>query len=842
MSDVRVRIRPGRSRLRSAVLGTILVTACLTPTDGGTRFGKLHIRPAFPAGGDPTEMGIDIDNVRTLIQRSGAGDSPVVDTVMPFNGTGEQSWVVELRSVADEMDVVFELDSGSETVYRGTRTITVSDGSISHAELEIVDVAYVGPTRAHRVEIDPAHVVFSSIGDVRQLSATVYDVNGAVLNRPVEWSSSDPSVAIVDAAGAVTSAGVGEASVTAMVDGMSGAAAVSVDTLLARTASITASPSLLSADGTSMSQVTVVIRDAGGAEIGASAGTVVLNAPTLGMLDSVTDHDDGTYTATFTAGTTVGTSVITGTLDGTAIADSAIIVLEAGTADPSTASIAADSSSLIADGVSTSLVTVTVTDGNGNPVTGANVVFDPPNLGVLGGITDQGDGTYTATFTAGTVTGTAVITGTLNGAAIADSAIIVVEAGTADPNSSMIDADSSSLVADGASTSLVTVTVTDGNGNPVTGASVAFDPPNLGALGGITDRGDGTYTAMFTAGTVTGTAVITGTLNGAAIADSAIIVLEAGTADPKTATIAADSSSLIADGVSTSLVTVTVTDGNGNPVTGASVAFDPPNLGALGGITDRGDGTYTAAFTAGTVTGTAVIAGTLNGAAIADSAIIVLEAGPIDYMTTTISADSTTIAANGVSYAVITTAARDSHGNITGVSAGTLALQTTLGLLMHETDHGDGTYSARLMADTTAGGVPLQLPDTAVITGTLNGVAIADSARVELRHESGSVLTTTIEADSASLLAGISQTRITVTVRDAAGNRVWTSAGAVTLSSTLGSMTAIIDNGDGTYTARLESGPEQGTAVITGTLNGAAIADTAHVEFREESGGSGGEP
>ena len=743
MSDVRVRIRPGRSRLRSAVLGTILVTACLTPTDGGTRFGKLHIRPAFPAGGDPTEMGIDIDNVRTLIQRSGAGDSPVVDTVMPFNGTGEQSWVVELRSVADEMDVVFELDSGSETVYRGTRTITVSDGSISHAELEIVDVAYVGPTRAHRVEIDPAHVVFSSIGDVRQLSATVYDVNGAVLNRPVEWSSSDPSVAIVDAAGAVTSAGVGEASVTAMVDGMSGAAAVSVDTLLARTASITASPALLSADGTSMSQVTVVIRDAGGAEIGASAGTVVLNAPTLGMLDSVTDHDDGTYTATFTAGTTVGTSVITGTLDGTAIADSAIIVLEAGTADPSTASIAADSSSLIADGVSTSLVTVTVTDGNGNPVTGANVVFDPPNLGVLGGITDQGDGTYTATFTAGTVTGTAVITGTLNGAAIADSAIIVVEAGTADPNSSMIDADSSSLVADGASTSLVTVTVTDGNGNPVTGASVAFDPPNLGALGGITDRGDGTYTAAFTAGTVTGTAVITGTLNGAAIADSAIIVLEA---------------------------------------------------------------------------------------------------GPIDYMTTTISADSTTIAANGVSYAVITTAARDSHGNITGVSAGTLALQTTLGLLMHETDHGDGTYSARLMADTTAGGVPLQLPDTAVITGTLNGVAIADSARVELRHESGSVLTTTIEADSASLLAGISQTRITVTVRDAAGNRVWTSAGAVTLSSTLGSMTAIIDNGDGTYTARLESGPEQGTAVITGTLNGAAIADTAHVEFREESGGSGGEP
>jgi adhesin/invasin len=436
-----------------------------------------------------------------------------------------------------------------------------------------------------------------------------------------------------------------------------------------------------------------------------------------------------------------------------------------------------------------------------------------------------------------------VITGTLNGAAIADSAIIVLVPGSADPNTATLAADSSSLVADGVSTSLVTVTVTDGNGNPITGANVAFDPPTLGALGGVTDQGDGTYTATFTAGTVTGTAVITGTLNGAAIADSAIIVLVPGTADPNTATLAADSSSLVADGVSTSLVTVTVTDGNGNPVAGANVAFDPPTLGALGGVTDQGDGTYTATFTAGTVTGTAVITGTLNGAAIADSAIIVLRAGPIDYMTTTISADSTTIAANGVSYAVITTAVRDSHGNIVEASAGPLALHTTLGLLTHEIDHGDGTYSARLMADTTAGGLTVQLPDTAVITGMLNGVAIADSARVEFRHESGSVLTTTIEADSASILVGISQTRITVTVRDAAGNRVWTSAGTVTLSSTLGFMTAIIDNGDGTYTARLEAGGDPGTAVITGTLNGAAIADTAYVEFREESGGSaGGEP
>ncbi|HSJ32826.1 MAG TPA: Ig-like domain-containing protein, partial [Longimicrobiales bacterium] len=587
--------------------------------------------------------------------------------------------------------------------------------------------------------------------------------------------------------------------------------------------------------------VTVTVTDANGNPV--TGANVAFGPPTLGALGAVTDQGDGTYTATFTAGVVTGSAVIKGTLDGAAIADSAIIVLEPGTADPNTATIAADSSSLIADGASTSPVTVTVTDANGNPVTGANVAFGPPTLGALGAVTDQGDGTYTATFAAGVVTGSAVIKGTLDGAAIADSAIIVLEPGAADPATATIVADSSSLIADGASTSLVTVTITDGNGNPVTGASVAFDPLTLGALGGVTDQGDGTYIATFTAGTALGTAVITGTLNGATIPDSAIIVLEPGAADPATATIVADSSSLVADGTSTSLVTVTVTDGNGNPVTGANVAFDPPTIGVLGGVTDQGDGTYTATFTAGTVIGTAVITGTLNDAAIEDSAMIVLRAGPIDHTTTTISADSTSIAANGISYAVITTAVRDSHGNIVGASAGTLALHTTLGLLTHETDHGDGTYTTRLVADTTASGLPGQLPDTAVITGTLNGVAIADSAQVEFRHEPGSVLTTTIDADSTSLLVNISQTRITVTVRDAAGNRVWTSAGTVTLSSTLGFITAVIDNGDGTYTARLEAGGDPGTAVITGTLNGAAITDTAHVVFREESGGpAGAEP
>jgi adhesin/invasin len=126
------------------------------------------------------------------------------------------------------------------------------------------------------------------------------------------------------------------------------------------------------------------------------------------------------------------------------------------------------------------------------------------------------------------------------------------------------------------------------------------------------------------------------------------------------------------------------------------------------------------------------------------------------------------------------------------------------------------------------------MSDTAVVTGTLNGVPIADSARVEFRHESGSAMHTTIDADSASLVVGSStSTTITVTVRDAAGNRIYRSAGAVVLQSTLGQIRSLIDHQNGLYTALLKVGDRTGTAVVSGTLNGTAIVDTAAVVFRK---------
>src|SRR5690606_12299810 len=110
-------------------------------------------------------------------------------------------------------------------------------------------------------------------------------------------------------------------------------------------------------------------------------------------------------------------------------------------------------------------------------------------------------------------------------------------------------------------------------------------------------------------------------------------------------------------------------------------------------------------------------------------------AGTPSTQTTTITADPTTLPADGESTSVITVEVRDDHGNLIGASAGDVELFTSLGTLSAITDHGDGTYTAVLVSGTSgeeqgsaaSGRFALAVigdppgTGTAIITGTLNG-------------------------------------------------------------------------------------------------------------------------
>ncbi len=74
--------------------------------------------------------------------------------------------------------------------------------------------------RVHQLNIIPATAILEEPGDQIQLGASVVDqVGGAILNMPVEWSSSDPSIATVSESGLVTAVASGTAVIHAEVPG-----------------------------------------------------------------------------------------------------------------------------------------------------------------------------------------------------------------------------------------------------------------------------------------------------------------------------------------------------------------------------------------------------------------------------------------------------------------------------------------------------------------------------------------------------------------------------------------------------------------------------------------------
>ena len=85
------------------------------------------------------------------------------------------------------------------------------------------------PLRPTTVTVTPGTAQLTALGATVQLAAQVLDQNGqAMRGTPVSWTSTDASVATVDASGLVTAAGNGTATMTATAGRVTGTATVTV--------------------------------------------------------------------------------------------------------------------------------------------------------------------------------------------------------------------------------------------------------------------------------------------------------------------------------------------------------------------------------------------------------------------------------------------------------------------------------------------------------------------------------------------------------------------------------------------------------------------------------------
>jgi len=139
----------------------------------------------------------------------------------------------------------------------------------------------VDPNVVTRVEIQPAqYVLYLGVSDVVQLNVVPRNAaGGAVTGRPpASWVSSAPSVATVSN-GTVTAVGLGNATISATVDGVVATAAITVSPPPVASVSLALDATVLVTGGTALA--TVVLRDAGGHELGDRPITYLSSQPSV---------------------------------------------------------------------------------------------------------------------------------------------------------------------------------------------------------------------------------------------------------------------------------------------------------------------------------------------------------------------------------------------------------------------------------------------------------------------------------------------------------------------------------------------------------------------------------
>ena len=163
--------------------------------------------------------------------------------------------------------------------------------------------------------------------------------------------------------------------------------------------SIQSSVSALPADGESTAEIKLEIFDQDGSGV---ADQRINIEPDLGRLSLIEDHQNGIYTAIYTAGMQVGQENLVARTSNGQMATVQIELTEPLT--PATIMVTASPLSLPADGEATSQLQVSVLHQQGSGLAEQKITLDA-TLGQVSSLQDQQDGTYIATYTAGTEIG-----------------------------------------------------------------------------------------------------------------------------------------------------------------------------------------------------------------------------------------------------------------------------------------------------------------------------------------------------------------------------------------------------------------------------------------------------
>ncbi|MGG1552476.1 invasin domain 3-containing protein [Paenibacillus ferrarius] len=561
-------------------------------------------------------------------------------------GTATVNAKLDGTSLASSASVSFipgAPSAATSTIQTGSGTLTADGTSQTSVTVKLKDA------NGNALTAGGATVtIASTAGTVGAVTDNNNGMYSAVLTAPTTAGTATLSAKI----------GATPLTATAAVQFVPGVASASASTLTVADASLTA-------DGVSHTTVTVRLKDAQANLLTAGGATVTI-ASTAGTVGAVTDNNNGTYSAVLTAPTAAGTATLSAKIGATPLTATAAVQFVPGAASAGASTLTVADASLIADGVSHTLVTVTLKDAQGNLLTaGGATVTIASTAGTVGAVTDNNNGTYSAVLTAPTAAGTATLSAKIGATPLTATAAVQFVPGVASAGASTLTVADASLIADGVSHTLVTVTLKDAQGNLLTagGATVTI-ASTAGTVGAVTDNNNGTYSAVLTAPTAAGTATLSAKIGATPLTATAAVQFVSGVASASASTLTVADASLIADGVSHTLVSVTLKDAQGNLLTagGATVTI-AATLGTVGTVTDNHNGTYSADLTASTTIGTAYLSASAGGTALQGTASVQFDAGAVNAAQSSVSASSLSVRADGSSSAQIQVRLKDAYGH-----------------------------------------------------------------------------------------------------------------------------------------------------------------------------------
>lgn len=522
-------VTDGSGRVAAAwTLGSQVGTQSVQVTSAGLS-GSPATFTATATSGPPPQLALSTQPGTTATSGIPLGPQPVVQLQDASGAPVQQGGVLVTAGITSGGGTLLgntsvNTNSGGQAAFTdlaiagspGDRTLTFgASGHISVTSNPITVTAGTPDLGASSLSAAPTTILASNGSATATLTVVARDdQDNVVAGVAVSFSVTGGGVTVTQPAGPTNSSGVATGTLSSTAAGPKTVSAALNGAGIGQTVVVTVAPSNASArhstatvpDG-SMGNPTVIdiqLRDQFSNPLKAGGDNVVVTVTGANSVSaSVTDNDDGSYTATYTPAAS-GTDDIAISVNGNALGGSPFQsdVTSPVSATQSTVSVSPGSITA-SSGSANAAITVTARDGSGSPVAGVSVNVSATGSGnsltqPSGPTNSQGVATATLSSTAAEVK---TISASVAGISLNQTASVTVQAGPPSPQTTQVSTPG------GRRGQIIPITITthDQFDNPLTvggyGAQISVRVTGTNAWGNlnVNDLGDGTYSAGYLA-------------------------------------------------------------------------------------------------------------------------------------------------------------------------------------------------------------------------------------------------------------------------------------------------------------------------------------------------------